>query len=264
MYATDLKAIHRRDRRIVLAGLAGITALSWAYLIYLALRMSATPMQMSMPGMVMPQWQPWGKVDFALMLLMWVVMMVGMMVPSASPMILTFTSVNRDRHAKGEVVVPTAVFLAGYAVVWGTFSLAATLTQWGLHQAALLSPMMVSTSPILGGLLLIAAGSFQWSALKHACLSKCRTPLSFLLTEWRDGPRGALVMGLRHGVFCTGCCWALMALLFVGGVMNLLWVATIAIFVLVEKIAPRGLRIERVVGLGLIAWGAWMLLNAIH
>jgi predicted metal-binding membrane protein len=127
-----------------------------------------------------------------------------------------------------------------------------------------LSPMMVSTSPILGGLLLISAGAFQWSALKHACLSKCRTPLSFLLTEWRDGHRGALVMGLRHGIFCTGCCWALMALLFVGGVMNLLWVSAIATFVLVEKIAPQGLRIERVAGLGLMAWGIWMLVEAIY
>jgi predicted metal-binding membrane protein len=258
--AIDVDAVHRRDRRIVLAGLAGIIALSWAYLIHLSLRMAAMPQE----PMHMPQWQPWGTVDFALTLLMWVVMMAGMMVPSASPMILMFTKVNRDRLAKGGVVVPTAVFLAGYAIVWSTFSLAATLAQWGLHLAALLSPTMVSTSPILGGLLLITAGAFQWSALKHACLSKCRTPLSFLLTEWRDGHTGAMVMGLRHGIFCTGCCWALMALLFVGGVMNLLWVSAIATFVLVEKIAPRGLRIERVAGLGLMAWGTWMLFDAIH
>jgi predicted metal-binding membrane protein len=263
--AIDVDAVHRRDRRIVLAGLAGIIALSWAYLVHLSLRMAAMPQEpMQMPGMHMPQWQPWGTIDFALMLLMWVVMMAGMMVPSASPMILMFTRVNRDRLAKGGTVVPTAVFLAGYAIVWSAFSLAATLAQWGLHLAALLSPTMVSTSPILGGLLLITAGAFQWSALKHACLSKCRTPLSFLLTEWRDGHAGALVMGLRHGIFCAGCCWALMALLFVGGVMNLLWVSAIAAFVLVEKIAPRGLRIERGAGLGLMAWGTWMLFDAIH
>lgn len=263
MSAIDVNAIYRRDRRIVLAGLAGITALSWAYLIYLAWRMAAMPMQMQMPGMAMPQWQPWGAVDFVLMFLMWAVMMVAMMVPSASPMILTFTTVQRDRLANGDAVVPTAVFLAGYAIVWSTFSLAATLAQWWLHQAALLSPMMVSTSPMLGGLLLVAAGAFQWSRLKHACLSKCSSPLGFLLTEWRDGHRGALVMGLRHGAFCAGCCWALMALLFVGGVMNLLWVAAIAAFVLIEKIAPQEIPVAHLAGLGLMAWGGWLLLGGI-
>jgi predicted metal-binding membrane protein len=259
MTAIDINAIHRRDRRVVLAGLAGITVLSWVYLVYLAWRMSAMPM----PGMAMPQWRPWGAVDFLLMLLMWAVMMVAMMVPSASPMILTFASTHRRRQAQGNAVVPTAAFVAGYAIVWSAFSLAATLAQWGLHQAALLSPMMVSTSPVLGGLLLIAAGAFQWSGLKRACLSKCRTPLGFLLAEWREGTRGALVMGLRHGAYCTGCCWALMALLFVGGVMNLLWVAAIAVFVLVEKIAPQGVHAARLAGLGLIAWGGWLLLGVI-
>ena len=260
MSTVDVKATHRRDRRIVLAGLAGVTALCWAYLVYLALRMAAMP---AMPGMVMPQWQPWGVVDLLLMLLMWAVMMVAMMVPSATPMILTFTALHRRRAAEGDAVAPTVVFLAGYAIAWSVFSLAAALAQWGLHQAALLSPMMVSTSPIVGGLLLIAAGAYQWSGLKRACLSTCRTPLAFLLSEWREGARGALVMGMRHGAFCTGCCWALMALLFVGGVMNLLWVAVIAAFVLVEKLAPNGLRIAHIAGLGLVAWGAWMLLHGI-
>lgn len=260
MSTVDVNAIRRRDRRIVLAGLAGVTALCWAYLVYLALRMAAMP---PMPGMAMPQWQPWGVVDLLLMLLMWVVMMVAMMVPSATPMILTFTSLHRRRAAEGDAVAPTVVFLAGYAIVWSAFSLAATLAQWGLHEAALLSPMMVSTSPIVGGLLLIAAGAYQWSALKRVCLSKCRMPLAFLLSEWREGAPGALVMGMRHGAFCTGCCWALMALLFVGGVMNLLWVAVIAAFVLVEKLAPQGLRVARIAGLGLIAWGGWLLLDGI-
>ncbi|MDN5844628.1 MAG: DUF2182 domain-containing protein, partial [Alcaligenaceae bacterium] len=160
MPAIDLNAIHRRDRRIVLCGLAGITALSWTYLVYLTPQMNAMPMPM--PGMTMPQWHPWGTVDFALMLLMWAVMMMGMMVPSASPMILVFATI-RHRQAQESVVVPTAAFLAGYVIVWSGFSLAATLAQWGLHKAALLSPMMVSTSPVLGGLVLIAAGVFQCS-----------------------------------------------------------------------------------------------------
>jgi len=258
MSAIDLNAIYRRDRRVVLTGLVGITALSWAYLAYLASRMAAMPMQMS--GMAMPQWQPWGAIESALMLLMWAVMMVAMMVPSASPMILAFTAMYR-RQDHADAVPPTAAFVAGYVIVWSGVSLAATLAQWGLHQAALLSPMMVSTRPILGGLLLFAAGAFQWSRLKQICLSKCRTPLGFLLGEWRDGSRGALVMGLRHGLFCTGCCWALMALLFVGGVMNLLWVAAIAAFVLFEKIAPPELQVTRIAGLGLMGWGAWLLLH---
>jgi len=259
MSGVDVSAIHRRDRRVVLAGLAGVTALSWAYLMYEASRMTTMPM----PGMsmAMPQWQPWGAVDFLLMLLMWAVMMVAMMVPSATPMVLAFTSVHRRQVGEADAVAPTALFLGGYAIVWSVFSLAATLAQWGLHQAALISPMMVSTSPVLGGSILIAAGAFQWSGLKRVCLSNCRTPLAFLLTEWRAGPRGALVMGLRHGAFCTGCCWALMALLFVGGVMNLLWVTVIAAFVLAEKIAPQGLRVARVAGLGLMACGSWLLLG---
>ncbi len=265
MSAINVDAIYRRDRRVVLVGLGGITALSWAYIVYLALRMAAMPAAMpgANMGMAMPQWQPWSAIEFALMLLMWAVMMVAMMVPSASPMILTFTSIQRRRQAQGDAFVPTAVFLTGYALVWAAFSLAATLAQWGLHQAALLSPMMVNTSPLLGGALLVAAGAFQWSGLKNVCLAKCRTPLGFLLTEWRDGRRGALVMGLRHGAFCTGCCWALMALLFVGGVMNLLWVAAIAGFVLLEKVAPERWHVERIAGAGLLAWGGWLLLGTL-
>ncbi|MCC7325738.1 MAG: DUF2182 domain-containing protein [Burkholderiales bacterium] len=261
MSAVDVNAIHRRDRRVVLAGLAGVTALAWAYLMYVAWRMAAMPMPMPGMSMIMPQWQPWGAVEFVLMLSMWAVMMVAMMMPSATPMVLAFTSIHRRHVKEKDAVAPTASFVAGYAIVWSAFSLAATLAQWGLHQAALLSPMMVATSPVVGGLILIAAGAFQWSALKRVCLSKCRTPLAFLLTEWREGRRGALVMGLRHGAFCAGCCWALMALLFVGGVMNLLWVAVIAALVLAEKVAPQGLRVARIAGAGLMACGSWMLLG---
>lgn len=259
MSAIDVNAIHRRDRRVVLAGLAGVTALSWVYLLYLALYLAGMPT----PDMAMPQWRPWSAIDFSLTLLMWVVMMMAMMLPSASPMILTFTTVSRRRLPQGESVAPTAAFLVGYVIVWSAFSVAATLVQWGLHQAALLSPLMVGTSPLLGGLLLIMAGGFQWSGLKHACLSKCRTPLGFLLIEWREGPRGALVMGLRHGTYCMGCCWALMALLFAGGVMNLLWMAVIAAFVLAEKIVPQRLHLAHVAGWVLMAWGGWLLLDVI-
>jgi predicted metal-binding membrane protein len=161
---------------------------------------------------------------------------------------------------KKQPFVPTAVFLMGYVLIWSAFALVATLAQWGLNAAALLSPLMATTSPFLGGGLLIAAGLFQWSRIKYACLNHCRTPLAFIMTEWREGPRGALEMGLRHGKYCLGCCWVLMALLFVLGVMNLLWIATLAGFVLVEKAAPAGHLIGRITGLLLVGWGVGMIL----
>jgi predicted metal-binding membrane protein len=212
--------------------------------------------------MAMPQMQTWGWVDLVLLFVMWAVMMVAMMVPTAAPMILIFAKVNRQRRERQQPFVSTAVFLAGYLLVWSGFSLLATLAQWGLHSAALLSPMMVSTSAVLGGVLLVAAGIFQWTPLKYACLTHCRSPLSFLMTDWREGTRGALVMGLKHGSYCTGCCWFLMALLFVAGVMNLLWVATITAFVLIEKTVPRGDLVGRIAGVILVVAGFAMLMRA--
>jgi predicted metal-binding membrane protein len=190
---------------------------------------------------------------------MWAMMMVAMMIPSAAPMILMFATLNRRRRAQQGPLVSTTVFVLGYLLVWGGFSVGATLAQWGLHAAALLSPMLVSTSPLLGGILLMAAGIFQWTPLKSICLRQCRSPLGFMMTEWREGAWGALLMGLRHGRYCVGCCWILMALLFVAGVMNLLWVAVIAAFVLVEKVLPRGELMGRVVGGILILTGLVLL-----
>lgn len=255
-----LDAILKRDRAVVLAGLVGIAALSWAYILYLAWDMRG--MEMS-AGMAMAQPSPWGAVDFTIMSIMWIVMMVAMMVPTAAPMILTFSTVNRRRMEQQRPYVPTSVFLAGYVVIWSAFALVATLAQWGLHSASLLSPVMASTSPILGGTLLLAAGAFQWSRLKYACLTHCRTPLGFIMSEWREGTKGAMVMGLRHGAYCLGCCWVLMALLFVLGVMNLLWIAALAGFVLMEKVAPGGFWIGRVTGVLLVAWGLWMIASAL-
>jgi predicted metal-binding membrane protein len=252
----SVEAVLKRDRAIILGGLVGISALAWVYMLYLAWNMQRMDMAMEM---TMPRMQAWGAVDLILLFVMWSVMMVAMMIPSATPMILLFASINRRRQAQQRPFVPTVVFLGGYVLVWTGFSALATLTQWGLHAAALLSPMMVSTSPVLGGLLLIAAGIFQWTPLKSACLTHCRSPLSFLMTDWREGTRGALIMGLKHGSYCTGCCWFLMALLFVAGVMNLLWVATIAAFVLVEKVVPRGDVVGRVAGGVLVVAGLMML-----
>jgi len=248
--ATTVEAILKRDRAIVLAGVAALSALAWAYLLALAWRMPHQDMAMAM---AMPHMQVWGAMEVFLTWVMWAVMMVAMMTPSAAPMILTFATLNRRRRAQQGPLVPTTVFVLGYLLVWGGFSVVATLAQWGLHTGALLSPMIVVTSPIVGGLLLMAAGIFQWTPLKSTCLTQCRSPLGFLMTEWREGAWGALVMGLWHGSYCVGCCWILMALLFVAGVMNLLWVAVIAVLILVEKVLPRGELVGRVAG------GAFML-----
>jgi predicted metal-binding membrane protein len=256
---STLESVLKRDRAIVLAGIAGLSALAWAYLLTLAWRMPLQDVAMAM-AMAMPHVQAWGTTEVFLTWVMWAVMMVAMMTPSAAPMILTFATINRRRLAQQGPFVPTTVFVLGYLLVWGGFSVLATFAQWGLHTAALLSPMIVITSPSVGGLLLVAAGVFQWTPLKSICLTQCRSPLGFVMTEWREGAWGALVMGLRHGSYCVGCCWVLMALLFVAGVMNLLWVAAIAALVLVEKVLPRGELVGRVAG-GLLMLAGLVLLG---
>ena len=251
------ETILRRDRIIVLSALTVIVALSWAYILSLA-----SDMQNNMDvtiEMAMPQVQTWGAANFVLTFAMWSVMMVAMMTPSTAPMILMFAGINRRRQKQQVPYVSTSVFLLGYLVVWAAFSVLATAAQWGLHAVSLLSPMMVSTSPVLGGTLLLIAGIYQWTPLKHACLSKCRSPLGFVLNEWREGRWGAFLMGLKHGGYCTGCCWSLMALLFVAGVMNLLWVGAIAGFVLLEKVAPAGQRMGQAAGVLMIAGGVVLL-----
>lgn len=252
-----LESVLKRDRALVLAGLAGVTILAWVYLVDMALGMR------DMSGMgsalVTARADAWSTLDALMMFVMWWVMMVGMMVPSATPMILTFATVNRRKRERDQPFVPTAVFAGGYLVAWGAFSFAATAAQWGLEEAALLSPMMVSTSPVFGGLLFVAAGVYQWTPLKHACLRKCRSPIAFIINRWRDGHKGALFMGMEHGAYCLGCCWSIMALLFVGGVMNLLWVAAIAAFVFAEKMFPGGEWVAQASGVFMIAAGVYFL-----
>ena len=246
-----LEAVLRRDRAVVLCGLVGIAGLSWLYTWYLAWDMHHSPQAICCMSQL-------------LMFAMWVVMMVAMMTPSAAPMILLFAVVNRKLREQQKPFVPTGIFLFGYLVVWSLFSAVATVLQWRLHEMALLSPMMVSTSPLLSGATLLAAGLFQLTPLKHACLKHCRSPLGFLMTDWRDGAWGAFVMGLRHGSYCLGCCWLLMALLFVAGVMNMLWLTVITLFVLAEKVAPVGMRLSRVTGLLLSGIGLWMIVGMLH
>lgn len=222
---------------IIFAALAGAAALAWLYLL-------------SMPPMAM---------GAAAMFVMWWVMMTGMMLPSAAPMTLTFATVNRRRRELGNAYVPTAVFVAGYLLAWGVFSLVATAVQWALEHVALISPGMRLSSPLVGGLVFMAAGLYQLTPLKHVCLRRCRSPLAFVLERWHEGAAGALRMGAVHGAYCLGCCALLMALLFVGGVMNLLWAAAIAAWVLMEKLLPGGEALARAAGVIAILVGAWMI-----
>lgn len=253
-----IAAVVGRDRALVWVGLAGLALGAWGYLLHLSRTMGAADTDMTgmagMAGMGAVA-APWTPADVAFTAAMWATMMAGMMLPAAAPVILLFAGVNRRRREQGGVAVPTAVFLLGYLVVWSAFSGGAALAQWGLHTAALLSPLMATTSPVLGGALLIAAGVYQLTPLKEVCLASCRSPLGWLMTEWREGVGGAFRMGLGHGAYCLGCCGILMGLLFVTGVMNLLWVAVIAAFVLVEKVAPAGVLVGRVAGVALIAVG---------
>jgi predicted metal-binding membrane protein len=227
------RSIARLDRLGVISTLVAGTTLAWVYLFRLADGMAGS----SIP-MAAIQVRPWEGADFILTFLMWAIMMVGMMVPSAAPTVMIYAAIARKAARDRTVVAPTAVFISGYVVLWTLFCVLATLAQWGLDQASLLSPMMVTTSPAIGSGLLIAAGVYQITPIKSACLKHCRSPAHFLSEHWRKGVTGAFRMGLEHGVVCVGCCWVLMGLLFVGGVMNLLWIAAIATFVFVEKVIP--------------------------
>ena len=255
-----IASLQKRDRAIILLGLAGITVLSWTYMFRIALMENKMDMGLAMSGLHVQAWDP---LNLVLTFVMWTVMMAAMMIPSASPLILLFATINQKRREEQDPFVSTGAFLAGYLAAWTVFSALATLVQWVLQTATLLSHMMMISNPVLGGVFLIAAGVFQWAPLKNACLTRCRSPLGFLINEWREGTRGALIMGLRHGVYCIGCCWLLMSLMFVTGVMNLLWMAIITIFVLLEKIVPAGYWVSRMAGLLLVAWGIWMVGRAL-
>lgn len=247
----------KRDPLIVSLGLVGLVALAWLDLLR---RAGALSLRTLGHEMAMPRTTFWGIADVMGTATMWAVMMAAMMLPSAAPMLLLFSAVNRKRGAAGTPVVPTGIFLLGYLLVWGGFSLLATGAQGGLHTLMLLSPGLAIANPLLGGLILVAAGAYQFTPLKETCVVHCQSPLDFLFTGWREGASGALQMGLRHGGYCLGCCWVLMALLFVGGAMNLTWIALIAGFVLLEKVLARGMVVSRLAGGLLLLWGlslAW-------
>jgi predicted metal-binding membrane protein len=237
-------ALPRRDQVVIVACAIGITALAWAYLLHVRGVMS-----MDMP-------MPWARADVLFAFVMWSVMMVGMMTTSAIPVLLLFAS-SQARRPTGGTAFATPLFGLGYLAVWVGFSACAALAQWITHEMMLLWPSTFSAR--LGGAVLIAAGVYQWTPLKRACLTHCRSPLGFILSSWRDGPLGAFRMGLHHGVYCLGCCWALMGVLFVVGVMNLAWVAALAVFVLLEKMGPGVNGVARLGGVVLIAAGVVLI-----
>lgn len=244
-----------RDRALIASCVVLITALAWAYLVHLHRQMSSSIEADSMVatmGMVMNH--PWGTREVVVTFVMWAVMMVGMMTPTALPVLLLFAATHARRAERG---VPLAVlwFGLGYITVWLGFSACAAGAQWGLHQAALLSSTMATSSTPLAGAILMAAGAYQLTPFKGRCLVRCQSPLGFLMSNWREGAGGALQMGMRHGAYCLGCCWALMGVLFVVGVMNLAWVGVLTVFILVEKIGPSGVRVARAGAAILIALG---------
>ena len=270
MRGKALEPVLRRDRVIIVAALVVLTALAWADLIWLANDMWMGGMDMAgfrmIPagqGLMMPASEPWKPIEFGYTFAMWAVMMIAMMTPSAAPMILTYARVGRQAVSEGKPFTATAWFVGGYLLAWMGFSLAATAAQWALERATLLTPMMASASTVLSGIVLVVAGLYQWTPLKEACLTCCQAPLTFVMRHggFRDDPAGALMLGLRHGTYCMGCCWALMAVLFVGGVMNLFWIAALAILVLVEKVSASGRIIGRLGGLAFMAAGVLMLIQ---
>ena len=248
--APALESIVRRDHLIVATALALIAALAWIVTARLAL---------DMRWMILGD-AGWDARYFTAMFLMWFVMMIAMMVPSAAPAILLFAALERGARLRN-----ASLFVLGYLVCWAGFSLLAALAQWALSEAGqLASPMMIRAVPAIGGALLLGAGIYQLTPWKSACLRHCRSPAAFLTAHWRPGRAGAVAMGLHHGAYCAGCCWALMALLFVVGAMHLLWVAALTAFVLAEKLLPAGVLIGRIGAIAMIAAGALLLWEEVY
>lgn len=247
----------RRDRLIAALAIFVIVALAWLYIIHLAREMSAMEAMADMPGMdmAMPGAGAWDGARFGLTFIMWSVMMMAMMLPSAAAVILLYARVARSAGEQGRVFAPTSWFTSGYLAAWAGFSLAATIAQYALAEAALMTPSAALAAPWAGAALLMAAGLYQWTPLKDACLSRCRAPLAFVQAHggFKPGAAASVRLGLLHGFYCIGCCWLLMALLFVGGVMNLLWIAALAGLVLAEKLLPGGRWIARLSGLAFFA-----------
>jgi predicted metal-binding membrane protein len=250
-----LEAALARDRWWVISALAAALVISWAWIVPMAIDMYG-----GMAGLA--AWMvpaQWGTRHDLLLFAMWLVMMVGMMLPSAAPTLLIYAAVLRRADPAAPVLARVYLFAAGYLAIWTAFSLAATAVQRVLAQAALLSPMMQLRSPVLGATLLIGAGIYQLTTFKQACLNSCHSPAAFVASHWRAGPGGAWRMGLEHGLYCLGCCWVVMLLLFVGGVMNLVWIAALTVFILLERLLPARVQGGRLSGVLLIGAGLWFM-----
>jgi predicted metal-binding membrane protein len=254
---TLLESALRFDRAPTAVVLILLPVVAWIWIVAMARDMYG-PMTGASAWMMTAVWDPWHLV---LLWAMWAVMMVAMMLPSASPMLLLYGSVAR-RTAPG-AAGPRQIyaFAAGYVIVWAAFSVGATVLQRILASLLVVSPMMEVTSPVVGATLLMTAGVYQLTPIKHACLRTCQSPLGFLMSRWRPKVAGAFRMGLEHGILCVGCCWALMLLLFAGGVMNLAVIATLTVLVAFEKLTRFGVLGARISGVLLIAAACWMVLR---
>jgi len=241
-----------RDRILIASCIVLLTALAWTYLFRLDYQMSSVQ---SMVRMGMSIDSTWTLRDFFLTFAMWSIMMIGMMAPTAMPVLLLFAQMRTTRdHTHSSQAA--AMFGVGHITIWTIFSLLAATLQWTLHRAALLSPNLEVTSARAAGIILIAVGIYQLTPAKAKCLTKCQSPIGFLMANWRgEGATAALQLGLKHGIYCLGCCWALMCVLFVVGVMNLAWVAALTAFILLEKFGPAGVRLARVSGVLIILAG---------
>jgi predicted metal-binding membrane protein len=242
------------SRAVVLTGIVALSALSWVYMLVLGRHASAAALTMDVT-------QPDAFAGFLFAFLMWSVMMVAMMLPSATPTVLMFETMVRKGASHASRTAMLTIFVAGYLAIWTLYSGLAAAGQLWLQHSGLVVPAISKSLPAVSAGLLIVAGIFQLTPLKHACLRHCQSPLGFFMVHWRRGRKGALLMGLRSGVYCVGCCWALMVLMFVAGVMNVIWMAALAIFVLFEKLAPGGRRFSQLSGLLMIAWGVWIAIR---
>jgi predicted metal-binding membrane protein len=260
---TPLERLLRRDRWIVGAGLLVVAGLAWWWLLRGA-GMGMTAVEMTRHSLMnMPATGPatWDRAYTLMMFSMWWIMMVAMMLPSATPVVLLAAALNRRSRAPEPPFGPTPAFVAGYLLAWGAFSVVAIALQWGFDRVGWINSMGVSVQPVLSGVLLLAAGAWQFTPWKQACLNHCRSPVDFLVAHQGSGVGAALRTGMLHGAWCLGCCWFLMLLLFVGGVMNLYWIIGLAVYVWLEKVTPIGARLSRWLGVGLMLWGGALLLG---
>ena len=255
-----LPSLSHKDKSIVYIGMLAIVLMSWFYLFHIV----AQHNRMDMTMMSMPQTAlSYSKnfYDFLMLFFMWSVMMTAMMSPSILPATMVFAAFNKRKKAHAQPYVKTYIFVGGYLMTWIACSALFALAQLGLSMVGALDNTMKTNNLLLSGGILLVTGIYQWTSLKEVCLKHCRTPLGFFIERWRQGYNGAIYMGWCYGLFCVGCCWALMMIMFSVGAMNILWMAILSVFVLVEKIFPTSRFIRNLAGIVLICWGSYLLIG---